>query len=92
MLGDDGVGWALAELLRNRLRDPGGVEVILTSMSPVRLLDECLNVHMFWTTEDAREKLEAWRLDYNAVRPHSSLGQLTPDEYAARSWSGVGCT
>lgn len=57
-----------------------------------RLRDECLNVHLFWTTEDAREKLEAWRLDYNAVRPHSSLGQLTPEEYAARSWSRVECT
>lgn len=55
-----------------------------------RLRDECLNVHLFWTIEDARGKLEAWRDDYNAVRPHSALGQLTPEKYAARSWSGVG--
>lgn len=52
--------------------------------------DECLNVHLFWTTEDARKNLEALRLDYNAVRPHSALGALTPQEYTARSWSGVG--
>lgn len=55
-----------------------------------RLRDECLNVHLFWTIEDGRGKLEAWRSDYNAVRPHSALGQLTPEEYAARSWSVVG--
>ena len=48
-----------------------------------RLRDECLNVHLFWSLEDAREKLEEWRLDYNSFRPHSALGQLTPDEYAA---------
>jgi putative transposase len=29
-------------------------------------------------------KIEAWRLDYNQHRPHSSLGHLTPDEFAAR--------
>ena len=32
---------------------------------------------------DAREKIETWRLDYNLVRPHSSLGDRTPTEYAA---------
>ena len=48
-----------------------------------RLQDECLNIHLFWSLEDAREKLEEWRLDYNSFRPHSALGQLTPDEYAA---------
>jgi hypothetical protein len=32
---------------------------------------------------DARRMIEAWRLDYNAVRPHSSLGYLTPEEFAA---------
>jgi putative transposase len=49
-----------------------------------RLRDECLNVHEFMSIEDAREKLEAWRIDYNQCRPHSSLGHLTPSEYAKR--------
>ena len=31
---------------------------------------ECLNAHWFLTLEDAAEKLEAWRRDYNEVRPH----------------------
>lgn len=47
-----------------------------------RLRDECLNVHQFTSIEDARNKIEAWRVDYNHRRPHSSLGHLTPNEYA----------
>jgi putative transposase len=47
-----------------------------------RLRDECLNVHQFTSLEDARAKIEAWRVDYNHHRPHSSLGHLTPNEYA----------
>jgi putative transposase len=31
---------------------------------------------------DVREKVEDWRLDYNEVRPHSSLGNATPKEYS----------
>jgi putative transposase len=47
-----------------------------------RLRDECLNVHQFLSIEDAQAKIEAWRVDYNQRRPHSSLGHLTPNEYA----------
>jgi len=47
-----------------------------------RLRDECLNVHQFASIHDAKAKIEAWRLDYNQRRPHSSLGHLTPNEYA----------
>ena len=47
-----------------------------------RLRDECLNVHQFTSLADAQAKIEAWRVDYNQRRPHSSLGHLTPDEYA----------
>lgn len=49
-----------------------------------RLRDECLNVHQFTSIEDAKAKIEAWRVDYNQRRPHSSLGHLTPNEYAAK--------
>jgi putative transposase len=48
-----------------------------------RLRDECLNTHSFLSLKDARAKIEAWRRDYNESRPHTSLGWLTPDEYAA---------
>ena len=43
--------------------------------------DECLNLHWFLTIEDVREKFEEWRTEYNSFRPHSSLGDLTPDVY-----------
>lgn len=45
--------------------------------------DECLNAHWFLSLEDARAKIEAWRIEYNDFRPHSSLGNMTPAEYAA---------
>jgi len=47
------------------------------------LRDECLNAHWFLSIADARIKIEAWRRDYNESRPHTSLGWLTPNEYAA---------
>jgi putative transposase len=46
-----------------------------------RLRDECLNVMQFMSLDDARAKIEAWRVDYNQRRPHSSLGHLTPSEF-----------
>jgi putative transposase len=44
--------------------------------------DECLNVHWFLSLDDARTKIEAWRKDYNGYRPHRSLADLPPDEFA----------
>lgn len=43
--------------------------------------DECLNVNWFLSLEDAREKIESWRQDYNECRPHSALDGMTPMEY-----------
>jgi putative transposase len=47
-----------------------------------RLRDECLIVTQFTSIEDARCQIEAWRIDYNGHQPLSSLGHLTPSEYA----------
>jgi putative transposase len=47
-----------------------------------RLRDECLNGEIFFDLADAREKLERWRADYNERRPHSSLDDRTPAEFA----------
>jgi putative transposase len=44
------------------------------------LRDECLNEEIFDSLADARRTLSLWRYDYNHVRPHSSLGNLTPTE------------
>ncbi len=47
-----------------------------------KIRDECLNEHWFGSLAEARQIIENWRQDYNHVRPHSSLGYLTPQEYA----------
>ena len=48
--------------------------------------DECLNVNWFLSIDDAREKIEAWRKEYNQFRPHSSLEGRTPEEFT-RAWA-----
>jgi len=48
-----------------------------------RLRDECLNEHLFTNLSEARRIIEAWRIDYNTRRPHTSLNGLTPAEFAA---------
>ena len=46
---------------------------------------ECLNASWFLSLEDARSRCEAWRMDYNEVCPHSSIGQKAPIELAKSS-------
>jgi putative transposase len=50
--------------------------------------DECLNQSWFTDLADAKEQIELWRNDYNHVRPHSALGNLSPIEYV-RQLRGV---
>ena len=47
-----------------------------------RLRDECLSVNWFLSLEDAQAKIRTWKKDYNEFRPHSSLGNKTPSEFA----------
>jgi putative transposase len=47
-----------------------------------RLRDECLKQHWFLSLDEARAVTEAWREDYNRVRPHGALGNRTPSEFA----------
>jgi putative transposase len=47
--------------------------------------DECLNVHWFLSLDDARQKISAWRIDYNEYRPHSSLADKTPNEFVQQN-------
>ena len=51
--------------------------------------DECLNQFWFVNLAEARERIEAWRQDYNQQRSHSSLGYQTPAEFAARAARGA---
>jgi putative transposase len=46
---------------------------------------ECLDQHWFETLAEAREVIEAWRVEYNEERPHRALGQQTPAKFSARS-------
>jgi putative transposase len=39
---------------------------------------ECLGRHWFLDLDDAREKIEEWRAEYNEVGPHSAIGDRTP--------------
>jgi putative transposase len=53
-----------------------------------KLRDECLNEHLFTNLKEATDIIEAWRMDYNTARPHTSLGGLTPAEFATRPTEG----
>jgi putative transposase len=53
-----------------------------------RLRDECLNEHVFSSLAEARRIIENWRIDYNILRPHSSLGGLAPSVFASRPHQG----
>ena len=50
-----------------------------------RFRQECLNESWFLNMADAQQRIETWRRDYNETRPHSSLGNMTPAEFAARA-------
>lgn len=52
------------------------------------LRDECLNVHWFTSLTEVQAIVEAWRVDYNEIRPHMALKDQTPTEYARRTVSG----
>lgn len=47
-----------------------------------RFRQECLDQHWFLSLEDAQQRADLWRSDYNEHRPHSSLGNQTPKEFA----------
>jgi putative transposase len=46
--------------------------------------DECLSLEWFRSRAEAKVVIESWRRHFNEVRPHSSLGYLTPAEFVAK--------
>lgn len=46
--------------------------------------DECLNERLFTSLSEARSQITEWKEDYNRNRPHSSLGNATPSEFAIK--------
>lgn len=75
--------WAHANGVTLHFIDPGKpVQNAFIESFNGRFRDECLNQHWFTTLPDARGKIREYRIDYNEVRPHSALGNLTPAAYA----------
>ncbi len=78
--------WAYSNGVHLHFIDPGKpVQNAYIESFNGRLRDECLNEHWFMSLPAARSIVEAWRDDYNAVRPHSALGNRTPEEFAQQS-------
>ena len=77
--------WAYENGVRLDFIRPGKpVENAFIESFNASLRNECLNVHWFQTLEEARQRIEQWRKEYNGYRPHSSLDNLTPAEYALK--------
>src|SRR5436190_23132787 len=84
----------IAYAIQDWLRDKNVKTIYITPGSPWenayiesfhdKLRDECLNRELFGSLLEARVIIEQWRVEYNSLRPHSSLGYQTPDEFVAR--------
>jgi putative transposase len=77
--------WILDQGFATALIDPGKPWQNGTAESfNGKFRDECLSLEWFRSRAEAKAVIESWRRHYNEVRPHSSLGYLTPAEFAAR--------
>lgn len=76
--------WAYGCGVRLQFIEPGKpIQNAFIESFNSRLREECLNEQVFLSLDDARRKIEQWRHQYNRLRPHSSLGYLAPEEFAA---------
>jgi putative transposase len=76
--------WAYEQGVKLHFIEPGKpVQNAFIESFNGKMRDECLNEHWFLSLGEARETIEAWRKDYNEVRPHTSLGNRTPQEFTA---------
>ena len=84
----------IAYAIQDWLRERGVKTIYITPGSPWenayiesfhdKFRDECLNRELFGSLLEARVIIEQWRVEYNGLRPHSALGYVTPNEFAAR--------
>ncbi len=58
------------------------VQLVFIELFIGRRRDGYLNVHQFASLAEAQAIIETWRIDYNEHRPHGSLGDLPPREFA----------
>lgn len=76
--------WSERTGVRLRFIEPGKpVQNAFAEAFNGRVRDECLNLHWFRSLRHAREEITAWRHHYNAERPHSGLGYLSPMQFLA---------
>ena len=75
--------WGYRQGVRLAFIDPGKPQqnAYIESFNG-KFRDECLNEHWFLSIRHARTVIEDWRQEYNGERPHSSLGYLTPNQFA----------
>ncbi len=84
--------WAFAHGVQLHFIEPGKpVQNAFIESFNGKFRDECLNQNWFVSMAEARQIIEAWRVDYNTARPHSSLGYRTPEEFAAEMGGEKGC-
>jgi putative transposase len=77
--------WAYENGVKLRFIQPGKpVQNAYIESFNGKFRNECLNDNVFVSLDSARTIIEAWRQDYNSERPHSSLNNLTPLEFASR--------
>ena len=78
--------WAHEHAIAMDLSRPGKpTDNVMVESFNGKLRQECLNQHWFKRLGDAKDKVEAWRRDYNEVRPHSAPDGRTPHEFALQA-------
>ena len=78
--------WAYGRGVTLRFIRPGKpIENAYVESFNGKFRDECLNENWFLNLADAKMAIELWRIDYNTVRPHSSLADATPHAFASAS-------
>ncbi len=74
--------WAYERWIKLQFKRPGKpVDNAFMESFNGKLRDECLNQNWFLSLDHARRVVEEWRIEYNQERPHSCLGNLTPDQF-----------
>src|SRR6476620_1410566 len=86
------LSWIVAQGIGMALIEPGkpwqnGVAESFNG----KFRDECLSLEWFRSRAEAKVLIEQWRRHFNEVRPHSSLGYLTPNEFVARGARPAPC-
>jgi len=78
--------WACRRGVRLHFIDPGKpMQNAFVESFNDKFRYDCLNANWFTGLEDARQRIEKWRREFNELRPHSSIGRIPPAEFARRT-------